>query len=65
MFIFLLSSMSVKFYANKLLGNRPPKGAESMTSLMNTAKGQQILAQAGIDADDLPDDLNIKKKKAT
>lgn len=50
-FIYMLTSMSVKYYVNQLLTTPPPKGAESYVSLMMEApKTQEMVKDAtGID----------------
>lgn len=50
-FIYMLTSMSVKYYMNQLLTTPPPKGAESYVSIMMDApKTQQMVQNAtGID----------------
>lgn len=52
-FIYMLAAMSVKFYVGKLCGTKPPKGAESVFSFMETPQGQRMMKQFGIDPDEL------------
>jgi hypothetical protein len=52
-FIYLLVVSSVKFYVHQLLGTRPPHGAESFASLLDSPQGQQIMRAVGIDPKDL------------
>lgn len=50
-FIYMLTSMSVKYYMNQLFTTHPPKGAESyMTTMVDNPKMQQMVAdKTGID----------------
>jgi hypothetical protein len=50
-FIYMLTSMSVKYYVNQLLTTPPPKGAESyVTTMMDAPKTQEMVKGAtGID----------------
>ena len=50
--IYMLCTLSVKFYVNKLVGTRPPNGADGMLNLTNSSWGKYALKQAGLDARD-------------
>lgn len=50
-FIYILSAMSVKVFANKMVGVHPPKGAEGLLSVLDAPKNQRILKSLGIDPD--------------
>jgi hypothetical protein len=52
MFIYFLCGFSVKFYAGKLFGARPPAGAESIMSLMDGPAGQKMMRSMGVDPND-------------
>ena len=39
-FVYILSTMSVKYYVHQLFGYSPPPGAESVTSLVDSPMGQ-------------------------
>lgn len=39
-FIYVLTSMSVKFYVHQLFGYKPPYGAENLTTLVDSPMGQ-------------------------
>jgi hypothetical protein len=53
MFIYFLCGFSVKFYAGKLFGKKPPPGAESIMSLMNSPAGEKMMRSMGVDPNDL------------
>mmetsp|Transcript_6798 Transcript_6798/g.9708 ORF Transcript_6798/g.9708 Transcript_6798/m.9708 type:complete len:218 (+) Transcript_6798:167-820(+) len=54
MFIYILCTMSVKFYVNKLLGTTPPKGADKgFANVLESPKSQRILKSMGADLDSL------------
>lgn len=53
MFIYLLTTMSVKFYVSQFVGTKPPKGADGLMSIVDSPMGHNILKQAGIDPQDL------------
>jgi len=48
-FIYLLCTLSVKFYVGKLFGTKPPAGAENIMAVVNSPQGQKILQAVGID----------------
>ena len=39
-FVYLLSSMSVKYYVHQLFGYAPPRGADSITAMVDSPAGQ-------------------------
>jgi hypothetical protein len=51
--IYLLSTVSVKFYVNKMFGTAAPPGADSIMALAHSTGGRKLLARAGIDHNDL------------
>jgi hypothetical protein len=53
MFIYFLCALSVKFYANKLFGTRPPLGAESIMSMVDSPLGHKAMKSMGLDPKDL------------
>jgi len=54
MFIYILSTMSVKFIVNKALGTFPPSGAEKgFMTMMDDPRGQKLLQNLGVDTDEL------------
>ena len=54
MFIYALSTISVKFVMNKLFGVQPPKGADQgMTTLLDAPQSQKALQSLGVDTDEL------------
>lgn len=52
-FIYFLCGLSVKFYANKLIGVQPPKGAEGLMAIMQSPQGRQLARSMGMDPDEL------------
>jgi hypothetical protein len=54
LFIYFLSTLSIKFYASKLFGTSPPPGADrGIMTVMESPKGQKIAKALGVDPDDL------------
>jgi hypothetical protein len=54
LFIYLLSTMSVKFYASKIFGTPPPRGADGgMMTLLESPQGQKMAKTMGYDPADL------------
>ena len=53
MFIYVLCGFSVKYYAGKLFGTKPPAGAEGVTSIMDSPTGQNMIRALGVDPADL------------
>jgi uncharacterized glyoxalase superfamily protein PhnB len=51
--IYLLSTVSVKFYVNKLFGTAAPPGADSIMAMAHSTWGRKALAKMGIDHNDL------------
>ena len=52
-FIYFLCTFSVKYYASRLFGTRPPPGAESALSVIETSQGQKMMKYMGVDPKDL------------
>lgn len=52
-FIYMLSSFSIKIAVHKLLAVVPPKECESMTSILDTAKAQEIMKQMGVNIEEV------------
>ena len=53
LFIYLLSTFSIKYYVNKLFGTKPPTGADNgLMSIMESPKSQRMLKSMGIDPDE-------------
>jgi len=54
LFLYILSNMSVKFLVHKLLGRKPPDGADKgVLNLMDDPQGKKILHSLGMDAEEL------------
>jgi hypothetical protein len=52
-FIYILATLSVKYYVNQLLGTRPPPGAESLSTAVETPQGKAMMKRwMGIDVDE-------------
>jgi hypothetical protein len=52
-FIYFLCGLSVKFYASKLIGVQPPKGAEGLNAIMQSPQGRKLARSMGVDPDEL------------
>ena len=53
LFIYLLSTFSIKYYVNKLFGTKPPSGADNgLMSIMESPRSQRMLKSMGIDPDE-------------
>lgn len=53
-FVYGLSAMAVKYYVNRLVGMRPPKGADGgISTIMESPLGQSVMRSFGIDPNDL------------
>lgn len=52
-FIYFLCGLSVKFYASKLIGVQPPKGAEGLMAIMQSPQGRKLVRAMGMDPDEL------------
>jgi hypothetical protein len=51
--IYLLSGLSVKYFVDKLVGEKAPDGADrGILSVMESPKGQRLMKSMGIDPDD-------------
>lgn len=56
MVIYLLSTMSIRFYVHQLFGTMPPTGADGgIMSLLDSPMGQRIALAAGMDPKELKD----------
>lgn len=54
LFVYILSTLSVKFFVTHLIGTKPPKGAEGgMMTIIDSPYGQRTLKAWGVDADSL------------
>jgi len=54
LFVYLLSNLTVKFLVHKLLGCKPPEGADKgVLNLMDDPQGKKILATLGMDDEEL------------
>lgn len=52
--IYMLCTLSVKFYINKIIGTHPPPGADrGIMTVMDSPNGQKLLKVAGIDPEEL------------
>lgn len=51
--IYLLTTLSVKYYIHQLVSTKPPVGAESLMSMVDSPQGHQIMRAVGIDPIDL------------
>ena len=52
LFIYVLSTLSVKYFVHKLVGVAPPKEAEGgLSTVMDAPKNQKMLKSLGIDTD--------------
>jgi hypothetical protein len=57
--IYLLSTLSIKFYVHELFGTKPPAGTEGgIMSILETPAVQRMAESAGLDISELE-----KKKK--
>ena len=53
LFIYILATLSVKFYVNKLFGTSPPSGADNgLMSVMESPKSQRMLKSMGVNPED-------------
>jgi uncharacterized membrane protein (DUF106 family) len=53
-FIYALTTMSVKYYVNKLIGTNPPKGANvGMLAMLDAPSSQRMLKYWGLDSEAL------------
>lgn len=57
LFIYILCTLSVKYYVHKLVGVSPPKQAEGgLMAIMDSPSNQRMLKSLGIDTDFLKED---------
>lgn len=53
LFIYILSTMSVKFIVHQLVGMHPPKGADKgVSTLLDAPRSQRVLQSFGVDTDE-------------
>ena len=53
-FIYALSGLAIKYYVNKAVGVRPPKGADGgISTIMDSPLGQSVMRSMGVDPEDL------------
>jgi uncharacterized membrane protein (DUF106 family) len=54
LFVYVLSTMSVKFFVNKVVGAHPPKGADKgLSAMLDDPQSQRFLKGLGLDTDEL------------
>lgn len=53
MCIYMLTTLSVKYYINQLFGTKPPIGVDGISNLTNSSWGKSVMKQAGLDPKDL------------
>jgi len=54
LFVYVLATMSVKFFVNKIVGVHPPKGADKgMAAMLDDPQSQRFLKGLGLDTDEL------------
>jgi len=54
LFIYILSTLSVKFIVNKVLGTHPPQGADGgVGTILDAPRSQRMLKSLGVDTDEL------------
>ena len=53
-FVYALAGLAVKYYVTKLVGTKPPKGADGgISTVMDSPIGQSVIRSMGIDPEDL------------
>ena len=58
MFLYMLSTISIKFYIHKLIGVQPPSDSQGLMSILESTTGQRLLYTAtGMDANDIVKNL--------
>jgi Integral membrane protein EMC3/TMCO1-like len=55
-FLYMLTAMSVKFYVHQLFGTKPPPGAESLLSLVDSPQGKNMIRAVGLEPVDLKEE---------
>lgn len=53
LFIYFLTSMSVKYYISKIFGTQAPLGADGIMSIVNSPVGQNVVKSMGFNPEDL------------
>ena len=51
--IYVLATVSIKYYVSQITGVRPPKGAESVAAMVDTPQGRRMMRSLGLDPADL------------
>jgi hypothetical protein len=60
LFIYLMANLSVKFVVNKLLGRKPPVGADKgILSMVDDPRSVKILETLGVDKEELQEMKNL------
>jgi hypothetical protein len=53
-FVYFLAGLAVKYYINRVVGTRPPKGADGgISTVMESPIGQSVMRSRGIDPEDM------------
>ncbi len=53
-FVYALCAMTVKYYVNRAVGQKPPKGADGgISTVMESPIGQSVMRSMGVDPEDL------------
>ena len=53
LFIYMLSTMSVKFIVHKLCAVRPPRECEGMSPMLDAPKAQKVMKKLGLNVEDM------------
>jgi hypothetical protein len=54
LFVYMLSTLSVKYYVNLLVGIQPPPGADrGVMAFLDSPQGKRIARSLGVDPDEL------------
>ena len=51
LFVYLLTTFSVKYYVGKLFGTQAPENADGITAIAESPKGKRFLRSMGVDPD--------------
>lgn len=53
-FVYAMAAMAVKFYVNRLVGTKPPPGADGgVSTVMESPLGQSVMRSMGVNPEDL------------
>ena len=53
-FVYALAGLAVKYYVNRLVGTKPPSGADGgISTVMDSPLGQNVMRSMGVDPNDL------------